>query len=143
MLLSCFTPQYCSPQLLPTLTCPLKEDAPTDVWALGCILHLLLSVANTSWNKPFGPSAADEAEIGGQPKEQWNAYLTACIKRHQDAWVCCACGLSVSAAFADPWHVWNQSHLDGCLLSAICVVMRITMIIIFDKVPCSKPSGPC
>ena len=61
--------------------------AHTDIWALGCVLHLLLSAANTSWSNSFGPSADDEAAIQKEPLEQWDALLTACITRHQDAWV--------------------------------------------------------
>lgn len=86
MLLACFTPRYCSPQLLNSTPRDVLEDAPTDVWALGCVLHLMLSAANTTSSYSFGPSAAEDAQIREQPKEQWQSLLKACITSHHKAW---------------------------------------------------------
>ena len=68
--LSCFTPHYCSPSFLSTLFCHEDEDAPNDMWAFGVILLWMLTCTDTTWQKTFGPSAAQIVKIAQQESEQ-------------------------------------------------------------------------
>lgn len=86
-MLSCFTPRYCSPQMLQDDIHPVEEDAPNDMWALGVILHRLLSIGNKDWEHPFGPTTAELASIAQQPLGEQQPALKACIMAHQSTWV--------------------------------------------------------